>query len=107
MKNISKFLLLLICISLTSCKSIISNPAKPLQDNLIEIGKLYEIQDFSAKVYNVRIVGIDRDCIYGITNKNTSVKITKSNIRQMKKWQTFNSVIVGALVVAAVIFIPI
>ncbi|WP_312345317.1 bacteriophage spanin2 family protein [Chryseobacterium binzhouense] len=107
MKNIYKFLVLLILISLTSCKSVISNPGKLLQDNLIEIGKLYEIQEYNAKVYNVRISGVDNEHIYGVINKNASVTIKKSDIRQMKKWQTFNSVIVGALAIAAIIFIPI
>ncbi|WP_343662820.1 bacteriophage spanin2 family protein [Chryseobacterium mucoviscidosis] len=107
MKSNYTFLVLLIYISLTSCKSVISNPGKPLQDNLIQIGKLYEIQDYSARVYNVRISGVDNDYIYGVINKNASVTIKKSDIRQMKKWQTFNSVIVGALAIAAVIFIPI
>ncbi|KUJ54321.1 hypothetical protein AR686_17415 [Chryseobacterium aquaticum subsp. greenlandense] len=74
---------------------------------MIEIGKLYEIQDYSAKVYNVRISGVDNEHIYGVINKNALVIIKKSDIRQMKKWQTFNSVIVGALAIATVIFIPI
>lgn len=107
MINGYKFLILLICISVVSCKSIISNPGKPLQDHPIEIGKLYEIQDFSAKVYNVRISGMDKENIYGLANRNTLVTIKKSNIRQMKKWKTFNSVFIGALAIAAVIFVPI
>ncbi|WP_312390026.1 bacteriophage spanin2 family protein [Chryseobacterium sp.] len=107
MKNCYKFLVLLICISLISCKSIISNPGKTLQDNLIEIGKLYEIQDFNAKTYSIRISGVDNEHIYGVIKKNAAVKIKKSDIRQMKKWQAFNSVFAGVLAITAVIFIPI
>lgn len=107
MKNCYKFLVLLMCISLTSCKSIISNPGKPLRENSIQIGKLYEIQDFSAKTYSIRISGVDKEHIYGVINKNAAVKIKKSDIRQMKKWQTFNSFVVCVLAIAAVILIPI
>lgn len=98
----------MITISLTSCKSMIFNPGKPLVESSIELGKTYEIQDFNAKVYTIRIKGIDSEYIYGISGKDRkALIIERSSIRQMKKWKGLNSVIVGALAIAAVIFIPI
>ncbi|VFA44167.1 Uncharacterised protein [Chryseobacterium indologenes] len=59
MKNCFKILFLLLCISLTSCRSIISNPGKPLKDNSLELNQKYEIQDFTAKIHKIKITSID------------------------------------------------
>lgn len=98
----------MVAILFTSCKSIVSNPGKPLLESSIKVGKTYEIQDFKAKVYTIRIKGIDSEYIYGTSGKDgKALIIERSSIRQMKKWEVLNSVIVGALAIAAVIFIPI
>lgn len=77
-------------------------------ESSIKVGKTYEIQDFKAKVYTIRIKGIDSEYIYGTSGKDgKALIIERSSIRQMKKWEVLNSVIVGALAIAAVIFIPI
>jgi len=107
MEKYLKFLTVIMCISLISCRSIVSNPGKPLIDKSIELGRSYEIQDFNAKIYTIKICAMDDENIYGIAKGNERVIIKRSDIRQMKKWQVLNSVIVGALAVAAVIFIPI
>lgn len=108
MKKYGKFLVLIICISLTSCKSIVSNPGKPLLESSIQMGKIYEIQDFNAKIYNIKIIRIDGEHIYGTYCKDKKpIILERSSIRQMKEWQVLNSVFVGAIAIAAVIFIPI
>lgn len=108
MKDFYRILGLLICLSLASCKSIISNPGKPLKDSSIKLNCHYEIQDFNAKVYTVRITGIDREYIYGTSGKDRKmVVIEKSSIRQLKKWQVAKSILVGILAIATVIFTPI
>ncbi|WBS74173.1 bacteriophage spanin2 family protein [Elizabethkingia meningoseptica] len=107
MKNYQVFLILLLCISLTSCKTTIANPGKPLIESSIEVGRTYEVQDFNAKVFNLKITDFDKDCIYGISSKNTQIIIDRSSIRQMKKWEVSKSIILGVLAVAVVIFVPI
>jgi hypothetical protein len=107
MKNYQIFLILLLFISLTSCKTIIANPGKPLIESSIEVGRTYEVQDFNAKVFNLRITDFDKDCIYGISGKNKQIIIDRLTIRQMKKWEVSKSIILGVFAVAAVIFIPI
>lgn len=107
MKNYQVFLILLLCISLNSCKTTIANPGKLLIESSIEVGRTYEVQDFNAKVFNLKITDFDKDCIYGISGKNKQIVIDRSTIRQMKKWEVSNSVILGVLAIAAVIFIPI
>jgi len=92
---------------MTSCKTIIANPGKPLIDSSIEIGRTYEVQDFNAKVFNLKITAFDNDRIYGISRKEKQIIIDRSTIRQMKKWEVSNSIILGVLAIAAVIFIPI
>lgn len=107
MKNYQLFLILLLCTSLTSCKTIITNPGKPLVESSIEVGRTYEVQDFSAKVFNLKITDFDKDCIYGTSGKNKQIIIDRSTIRQMKKWEVSKSIILSVFAVAAVIFIPI
>ncbi len=107
MKNYQIFLILLLCISLTSCKTIVANPGRPLIESSIEVGRSYEVQDFNAKVLNLKITGFDKDCIYGISAKKEQIILEKASIRQMKKWKILNSVFVGALAIATLIFIPI
>ncbi|NRQ47269.1 MULTISPECIES: bacteriophage spanin2 family protein [Chryseobacterium] len=107
MKNYQIFLILLLCISLTSCKTIVANPGKPLIESSIEVGRSYEVQDFNAKVLNLKITAFDKDYIYGISGKKEQIILEKASIRQMKKWKVLNSVFVGALAIAALIFIPI
>lgn len=107
MKNYQIFLILLLCISMTSCKTIIANPGKPLIESSIEIGKTYEVQDFNAKVFNLKITAFDNDRIYGILKKDKQIIIDRSTIRQMKKWEVSKSIILCVFAVAAVIFSPI
>lgn len=101
------FLILLLCISMTSCKTIIANPGKPLIESSKEVGRTYEVQDFSAKVFNLKVTHFDKDCIYGTSGQNKQIIIDKSTIRQMKKWEVSKSIILGVFAVAAIIFIPI
>jgi hypothetical protein len=77
MKNYQIFLILLLCISLTSCKTIVANPGKPLIESSIEVGRSYEVQDFNAKVLNLKITGFDKDCIYGISAKKNRLALRK------------------------------
>lgn len=107
MKNYFKFLGLLFCISLTSCKTIISNPGKPLKDNSLELNQKYEIQDFTAKIHQIKITSIDNKNIYGISRKGEKISIDKKQIRQVKKVKVVRSIAVGILAIAAVIFVPI
>lgn len=107
MKNCFKFLCLLICISLTSCKSIISNPGKPLNDNFLELNQRYEVQDFTAKIHKMKITSIDNKNIYGISKKGDFISIDKKQIREVKKVKVISSIAVGIMAIAAVIFVPI
>lgn len=106
MKNCFKFLFL-IGMSLTSCKSIISNPGKPLKDNTLEINQKYQIQDFTAKIHKIKITSIDSKNIYGISKKGDFISIDKKQIREVKKVKVVSSIVVGIMAIAAVIFIPI
>lgn len=107
MKNYYNFLFLLIGISLTSCKSIISNPDKPLDYNALELSQKYEIQDFKAKIHKIKITSIDDKSVYGISKKGDSITIDKKQIREVKKVKIVTSIVVGIVAIAAVIFIPI
>lgn len=107
MKNYFKFLVLLLCISLTSCKSIISNPGKPLKDNSLELDQKYEVQDFTAKIHKIKITSIDSKNIYGISKKGEEFSIDKKQIREVKKVKIISSIVVGIMAIAAVIFVPI
>lgn len=107
MKNYFKFLGLLLCISLTSCKSIISNPGKPLKDNSLGLNQRYEIQDFTAKIHKIKITSIDNKNIYGISKKGDTITIDKKQIREVKKVKVVSSIVVGIMAIAAVIFVPI
>jgi hypothetical protein len=93
--------------SLTSCKSIISNPGKPLKDNTLEINQKYQIQDFTAKIHKIKITSIDSKNIYGISKKRDFISIDKKQIREVKKVKVVSSIVVGIMAIAAVIFIPI
>jgi hypothetical protein len=107
MKNYFKFFFLLLCISLTSCKSIISNPGKPLNDNSLELNQKYEIQNFTAKIHKIKITSIDSRNIYGISKKGETISIDKKQIREVKKVKVVSSIVIGIMAIAAVIFIPI
>jgi len=107
MKNYFKFVGLLLCISLTSCKSIISNPGKPLKDHSLELHQKYEIQDFTAKVHKIKVTSIDSKNIYGISKKGDLISIDKKQIREVKKVKVVSSIAVGIMAIASVIFVPI
>lgn len=107
MKNYYKFLFLLIGISLTSCKSIISNQGKPLNYNSLELNHKYEIQDFKAKIHKIKITSIDGKNVYGISKKGDSITIDKKQIREVKKVKIAGSIVVGIVAIATVIFVPI
>lgn len=102
-----KLLLLIICISMTSCKSIISNPGKPLQDDSLELDHHYEIQDFSAKIYKIKITFVDHDRIIGVGKNGDIFSFYKKEIRQVKEVKILESIIVGTTAILAVIFVPI
>ena len=107
MKNFFKFLCLVITLSITSCRSIVSNPGKPLKDNSLEINQKYEVQDFTAKIHKIKITSIDNENICGISKKGETISIDKKQIREVKKVKVVSSIVVGILAIAAVIFIPI
>lgn len=107
MKNNFKFLFLLLCISITSCKSIISNPDKLLKDNSLELNQRYEVQDFTAKIHKIKITSINYKNIYGISKKGDTISIDKKQIREIKKVKVVSSIAVGIMAIAAVIFVPI
>ena len=102
-----KLIILVICMSLTSCKSIISNPGKPLKDNTLEINQKYQIQDFTAKIHKIKITSIDSKNIYGISKKGDFITIDKKQIREVKKVKVVSSIAVGIMAIAAVILVPI
>lgn len=107
MKNFFKFLCLLITLSLTSCRSIVSNPGKPLKDNSLALNQKYEVQDFTAKIRKIKITSIDNKSIYGISKKGDFISIDKQQIREVKKVKVVSSIVVGIMAIAAVIFVPI
>ena len=107
MKIFFKSLSLIIIVSLTSCRAIISNPGKPLKDNSLEINQKYEVQDFSAKVHHIKITSIDTGHIYGVSKSGDSISIDKKQIREVKKVKILSSIVVGVMAIAAVIFVPI
>ncbi|WP_123983440.1 MULTISPECIES: bacteriophage spanin2 family protein [Chryseobacterium] len=102
-----KLIILVICMCLTSCKSIISNPVKPLKDDSLELNQKYEVQDFTTKIHKIKITSIDSKSIYGISNKGDFISIDKKHIREVKKVKVVSSIVVGIMAIAAVIFIPI
>lgn len=102
-----KLIILVICMSLTSCKSIISNPGMPLKDDSLELNHHYEIQDFTAKIHKIKITSIDSKNIYGISKKGDFISIDKKQIREVKKVKVVSSIAVGIMAIAAVIFVPI
>ena len=102
-----KLIILVICMSLTSCKSIISNPGKPLKDDSLELNHHYEIQDFTAKIHKIKITSVDGKNIYGISKKGDFISIDKQQIREVKKVKVVSSIVVGIMAIAAVIFVPI
>ena len=97
----------MITLSLTSCKSIVSNPGKPLKDNSLALNQKYEVQDFTAKIHKIKITSIDNKSIYGISKKGETISIEKKQIREVKKVKVVSSIAVGIMAIAAVIFIPI
>jgi len=107
MKRYFKFLTLIIVFSLTSCRAIVSNPGKPLNDNSLEINQRYEVQDFTAKIHKIKITSIDSKNIYGISKKGDFISIDKKQIREVKKLKVVSSIVVGIIGIAAVTFIPI
>lgn len=107
MKNFFKFLSLIIIVSLTSCRTIVSNPGKPLKDNSLALNHKYEVQDFTAKIHKIKITSIDNKNIYGISNKGETISIDKKQIREVKKVKVVSSIVVGIMAIAAVIFVQI
>ncbi|MFC4162845.1 bacteriophage spanin2 family protein [Epilithonimonas zeae] len=97
----------LLIILLNSCKSIIANPGKALDDNFLEIGKRYEIQDYEAKVHQFKITSVDSINVYGVSKKGKCIVINKKQIREVKKLKVGTSIIVSISAIAALIFIPI
>ena len=102
-----KLIILVICMSLSSCKSIIANPGKPLEDNSLELNQKYEIQDFTAKINKIKITSVDGKNIYGMSKKGDFISIDKQQIREVKKVKVVSSIVVGIMAIAAVIFVPI
>ena len=92
---------------LTSCKTTIANPGKPLEDSDLKINSRYEIQDYKAKIHYIRIISIDKNNVYGISKNGKMVTIEKKQIRQVKRIKVFSSIVVGGLAIATVIFVPI
>lgn len=107
MKKTYLILSALVIGSVISCKSIIANPGKPLDDNLLDIGKKYEIQDYQAKVHQVKITSVDSINIYGISKNEEYIVINKMQIREVKQVKVGASIIVAISALAALIFIPI
>ncbi len=107
MKKYIKFLYLAIAVMLTSCKTIIANPGKPLEDIDLKINSRYEIQDYKAKIHHIRIISIDKNNVYGISEKREMVTLDKKQIRQVKRIKVCSSIVVGVLAIATVIFVPI
>jgi hypothetical protein len=107
MKNYYKFLYLLAIISLNSCKSIVANQGKQLNDSSLVLNEEYEIQDYNAEVHKLKINCIDNNNIYGITKKGDVISIDKKEIREVKKVKIGSSIIVGILAIAAIILVPI
>jgi len=97
----------MIIVSITSCRSIVSNPGKPLKDNSLKLNQKYQIQDFTAKIHKIKITSIDTENIYGISKKGETISIDKKQIREVKKVKVVSSIVVGIMATAAVIFIPI
>ena len=107
MKIFFKSLSLIIIVSLTSCRAIISNPGKPLKDNSLEINQKYEVQDFTAKIHKIKITSVDGNNIYGISKKGETISIDKKQIREVKKVKVVSSIVVGIMAIATVILVPI
>lgn len=107
MKKYLKFLYMFIGLMLTSCRSTISNPGKPLEDSDLKIKSRYEIQDYNAKIHYIRIISVDSNNVYGISKKGEMVTLDKKQIRQGKRIKVFSSIVLGVLAIATVIFVPI
>ena len=97
----------MIAVSLTSCRSIVSNPSKPLNNNSLELNRRYEVQDFDAKIHKIKITSFDNKNIYGISKKGEIISLDKKQIRQVKQVKILESIIVGVAAILAVIFVPI
>ncbi|AZA51164.1 hypothetical protein EG346_24655 [Chryseobacterium carnipullorum] len=97
----------MITLSLTSCRSIVSNPGKPLKDNSLALNHKYDVQDFTAKIHKIKITSVDGNNIYGISKKGETISIDKKQIREVKKVKVVSSIVVGIMAIAAVIFVPI
>ena len=106
MQNYFKFLSLLLCISLSSCKAIIANPGKPLKDNALKLNQWYEIQDYDAKIHNIKIISVNDKSVTGISRKGNTVSIYKKQIREVKKVKIASSIVVGILAITPFIFRP-
>lgn len=92
---------------LTSCKSTIANPGKPLEDSDLKVNCRYEIQDYKAKIHHIRIICVDNEKVYGISKNGEMVTLDKKQIRQVKRIKVFSSIVVGVIAISAVIFVPI
>ncbi|MGC4130483.1 MAG: bacteriophage spanin2 family protein [Bergeyella sp.] len=106
MQNYFKFFLLILCISLSSCKAIIANPGKPLKDDALKLNQWYEIQDYDAKIHNIKIMSVDDKSVAGISRKGDTISINKKQIREVKKVKIASSIVVGILAITPFIFSP-
>lgn len=107
MRNILKYTLFSIFLLATSCQSVIVAPNQPLKDKKIELYQKYNIQTMDGKRTKVKVLRIDDQNIYGRNNDDQEITISKTDIREVRKFNLLASLGIGAAAVLALLLIPV
>ena len=101
------FFILPILLLLASCQTRVATTASPLRDNTLELYQKYTIQTQDAKIQKITVLRQDAQKIYGKNKSGEEVVIDKSDVREVKKFNLLNSLLVGAGAIVAFILIPV
>lgn len=101
------FPVLIVLLLLSSCKSRVVSPDRPMQNNSLELYHRYEVQTNDARVLKMKVVKVDQENIYGKLKSGEIVTIPRSDIHLVRKTDVLGSILLGLIAVGTVIIIPI
>jgi len=96
-----------ILLLLASCQTRVATTSAPLRENTLELYQKYTIQTQDAKIQKITVLRQDAQKIYGKNKSGDEVVIDKSDVREVKKFNLLNSLLVGAGAIVAFILIPV
>lgn len=106
MKKFFHLVLVAVFFLVTSCQTQVVSQKKPMKENSLELYKKYTIQTNDGKTTRIQVLRTDETNIIGKTKTGEDVTITKSDVREVKKYNLLASIGIAAGAILALILIP-